>query len=408
MTMRALEAAELLRAQRIDVGVLHVPTIKPLDEATIIREASEDRASGRRRGEPHCDRRAGRSCRGGADACGRAPGFQPDRLPDEFLDAGALPTLHDRYGISTLAMAEKHQAVGVRVTTAGFIGLGAMGLPMARNLVAARGAGPRLRHAPSRDRGARRSRRRGGFLGQRGGGGCRPAGADGRQCRAGRTSAVRRWSAGGIATRQHRRADGHLPAGFGRKTVRTRAVSRPPLPQLAGFRRRGGGQKRDADDHGGGPSATFAAAKPVLQALGDKIFHVGERPGQGAVVKTVNQLLCGVHIAVVAEAFSLAARVGVDLKVMLEILGGSSASSWMLKDRGPRMLEANPEVTSAVDIFVKDLGIVLEAGRETKAPLPLAALAHQLFLATSGRGDGAADDSQVIRSYFALNGQLPP
>jgi 3-hydroxyisobutyrate dehydrogenase len=157
-----------------------------------------------------------------------------------------------------------------------------------------------------------------------------------------------------------------------------------------------------------GPSATFAAAKPVLEALGDRIFHVGERPGQGAVVKTVNQLLCGVHIAVVAEAFSLAARVGVDLNVMLQILSGSSASSWMLKDRGPRMLQANPEVTSAVDIFVKDLGIVLEAGRETRAALPLAALAHQLFLATSGRGDGAADDSQVIRSYFAMNGQPPP
>lgn len=157
-----------------------------------------------------------------------------------------------------------------------------------------------------------------------------------------------------------------------------------------------------------GPSATFAAAKPVLEALGDKIFHVGERPGQGAVVKTVNQLLCGVHIAVVAEAFSLAAHVGVDLNVMLKILGGSSASSWMLNDRGPRMLQADPEVTSAVDIFVKDLGIVLEAGRETKAALPFAALAHQLFLATSGRGDGAADDSQVIRSYFALNGQPPP
>jgi L-threonate 2-dehydrogenase len=89
---------------------------------------------------------------------------------------------------------------------------------------------------------------------------------------------------------------------------------------------------------------------------------------------------------------------------MLDILGGSSASSWMLKDRGPRMLQADPEVTSAVDIFVKDLGIVLEAGREAKAALPLAALAHQLFLAVSGRGDGAADDSQVIRTYHAMSG----
>ncbi|WP_114947889.1 NAD(P)-dependent oxidoreductase [Microvirga calopogonii] len=151
------------------------------------------------------------------------------------------------------------------------------------------------------------------------------------------------------------------------------------------------------------PRNTFDLVKPVFEALGDKVFHVGERPGQGAMVKTVNQLLCGVHIAVAAEAFSLAGKVGVDLNVMLEILSGSSASSWMLKDRGPRMLQDEPPMTSAVDIFVKDLGIVLEAGQDAKAALPLAALAHQMFLAVSGQGDGQADDSQVIRAYNALN-----
>jgi putative dehydrogenase len=152
------------------------------------------------------------------------------------------------------------------------------------------------------------------------------------------------------------------------------------------------------------PKATFDAIKPVLTAMGEKVFHVGESPGQGAMVKTVNQLFCGVHIAVAAEAFSLAAKVGVDMRILLEIVSGSAASSWMLKDRGPRMLQEEPEVTSAVDIFVKDLGIVLQAGRDTKAALPLAAVAHQMFLATSGRGDGNADDSQVIRAYKALNG----
>jgi putative dehydrogenase len=150
---------------------------------------------------------------------------------------------------------------------------------------------------------------------------------------------------------------------------------------------------------------TFEAVKPVFEDIGQRIFHVGERAGQGATVKAVNQLLCGVHIAVVAEAFALAAKVGVDLDVLLEIMGGSAASSWMLKDRGPRMLQAQPEVSSAVDIFVKDLGIVLEAGRDAKAALPIAAVAHQLFLATSGRGEGRVDDSQVIRSYYALNGR---
>ena len=152
------------------------------------------------------------------------------------------------------------------------------------------------------------------------------------------------------------------------------------------------------------PQETFDAARPVLAALGDKIFHVGDRPGQGAMVKAVNQLLCGVHIAVAAEGFSLAAKVGVDLDLVLKILSGSSASSWMLKDRGPRMLQPEPEVTSAVDIFVKDLGLVLEAGADSKAALPLAALARQMFLSVSGRGDGRCDDSQVIRAYRALNG----
>lgn len=151
------------------------------------------------------------------------------------------------------------------------------------------------------------------------------------------------------------------------------------------------------------PAETFAAARPVLEALGDKLFHVGERPGQGAMVKTVNQLLCGVHIAAAAEAFSLAAKAGLDGAQLLEILGGSAASSWMLKDRGPRMLQDDPAVASAVDIFVKDLGIVLDAGRGTRAALPLAAAAHQMFLAASGLGHGAEDDSQVLAAYRALN-----
>lgn len=152
------------------------------------------------------------------------------------------------------------------------------------------------------------------------------------------------------------------------------------------------------------PSETFAAVRPLLDAMGGKVAHVGEKPGQGAVVKSVNQLLCGVHIAAAAEALALAAKLGIDKAAVLEIVGGSAASSWMLRDRGPRMLEAEPEVRSAVDIFVKDLGIVMEAGRDAKAALPLAALAHQLFLAASGQGHGRADDSQVIRTYSQLNG----
>ncbi len=151
------------------------------------------------------------------------------------------------------------------------------------------------------------------------------------------------------------------------------------------------------------PQELFALIRPVLSAMGSKLYHVGEQPGQGAVVKSINQLLCGVHLAAAAEALSLGSKVGLDNSVLLEIIGGSAASSWMLRDRGPRMLEVDPAITSAVDIFVKDLGIVMEAGRDAKTALPLAAMAHQLFLSVSGAGDGAADDSQVIRAYKRIN-----
>jgi 3-hydroxyisobutyrate dehydrogenase len=153
-----------------------------------------------------------------------------------------------------------------------------------------------------------------------------------------------------------------------------------------------------------GPDAVLDQARAVLEPLGDKLYHVGQKAGDGAMVKTINQLLCGVHIAVVAEAFAMAEKAGLDTGMLLKILGQSAAGSWMLNNRGPRMVQAEPEVTSAVDIFVKDLSLVLDAGRAGKVALPLAAQAHQMFLAASGAGHGRADDSQVIRAYRALNG----
>lgn len=152
----------------------------------------------------------------------------------------------------------------------------------------------------------------------------------------------------------------------------------------------------------GAPQAVFAAAEPILSVMGSRLYHVGEKAGDGAMVKTINQLLCGVHIAAAAEALALGERAGLDTKLLLEIYGSSAAGSWMLGNRGPRMLEEEPQVTSAVDIFVKDLGIVLDAGHSTRAPLFLAAAAHQLFLAASGMGLGKADDSKVIEAYRAL------
>ena len=150
------------------------------------------------------------------------------------------------------------------------------------------------------------------------------------------------------------------------------------------------------------PKAVFDRAKPLLSAMGSNLYHLGEMAGQGAAMKTVNQLLAGIHIAAAAEGMALAEREGIDPALALEILSGSAASSWMLKHRGPRMVADDGQVTSAVDIFVKDLGLVLDAGRAAKMGLPLAAAAHQLFIAASGMGLGGRDDSQVIETYRAL------
>ncbi len=153
-----------------------------------------------------------------------------------------------------------------------------------------------------------------------------------------------------------------------------------------------------------GEAAVLGRARPALDAVAGRVFDCGREAGQGSTAKMINQLLCGVHIAAAAEAMQLAERAGVSAETMLEIVGVSAGNSWMWGDRGPRMMQADPPVTSAVDIFVKDLGIVLDEGRRMRSGLPLSAAAMQMFLAASGLGFGAADDSQVIRAYRAMNG----
>lgn len=153
----------------------------------------------------------------------------------------------------------------------------------------------------------------------------------------------------------------------------------------------------------GGPSEWLEAARPVLQVCGSRIFHMGEAAGAGSTMKMINQLLCGVHIAVAAEAMHLAENAGLSLNQVLEIVGVSAGNSWMWGNRGPRMVQEEPPVTSAVDIFVKDLGIVADEARRLKTGVPLASVALQMFLATSGQGHGLADDSQVIRAYRRMS-----
>lgn len=142
-------------------------------------------------------------------------------------------------------------------------------------------------------------------------------------------------------------------------------------------------------------------ARPVLQLLASTLTVVGTRPGDGQALKTVNQLLCGVHIAAAAEALALADALGLDQATTLKALEAGAAGSFMLSNRGPRILAAysedGAEVLSRLDIFVKDMGIVGRATRAAGLPSPLAAAAEQLYLLGQAQGLGAADDSAVIR-----------
>ncbi len=156
-----------------------------------------------------------------------------------------------------------------------------------------------------------------------------------------------------------------------------------------------------------GDAPSLERCRPLFDILGQAIFEVGDRPGQGAAMKAVNQLLCGVHIAAAAEALALAEKSGIDRQIALRLVQGSAASSWMLRDRGPRMIEPPGDVTSAIDIFCKDLGIVCDAASSSRAYTPLAHSAHQLFVATAEGGEGRLDDSQLIRTYRRLNGCDP-
>ncbi|MBG6180499.1 NAD(P)-dependent oxidoreductase [Arthrobacter sp. CAN_A1] len=141
-------------------------------------------------------------------------------------------------------------------------------------------------------------------------------------------------------------------------------------------------------------------ARPVLERLASTLTVVGNNAGDGQAMKTVNQLLCGVHIAAAAEALALADALGLDQQLALAALETGAASSFMLSNRGPRMIEGydgNAEVLSRLDIFVKDLGIVGTAARGAGLAAPVAAAAEQLFLLGQTQGLGPADDSAVIK-----------
>ena len=159
---------------------------------------------------------------------------------------------------------------------------------------------------------------------------------------------------------------------------------------------------------GAGPPAAFDRADAVLGAIAANVYRLSQRVGDGSRMKMINQLLAGVHIVAACEAMALASRAGIDLQSVYDIISKSAGFSWMFGDRVPHILAGDYSPKSAVDIFVKDLGIVLDTGRALDFPLPLTSAAHQLFLAAKALGHGKADDSSVVKVYQELSGIALP
>lgn len=157
-----------------------------------------------------------------------------------------------------------------------------------------------------------------------------------------------------------------------------------------------------------GSEAAFERAGPVLDAVSGKVWRLGDAAGAGSTMKMVNQLLAGVHIATAAEAMALAIRAGADPQTVFDVITTSAGNSWMFQNRVPHILAGDDTPHSSVNIFVKDLGIVLDGARAMSFPLPLAAAAHQLFLAAAAAGHGGRDDAFVIRVWEALAGITLP
>ena len=152
-----------------------------------------------------------------------------------------------------------------------------------------------------------------------------------------------------------------------------------------------------------GKPAAYTRCGTILADMAKNVYKLGDRAGPGSTVKIVNQLLAGVHIAAGAEAMALGIRAGADPAQLYEVITHSAGNSWMFENRMAHVLAGDYTPLSAVDIFVKDLGIVLDTARASKFPLPLASTAHQMFMQASSAGHGREDDAAVIKIFPGID-----
>lgn len=279
-----------------------------------------------------------------------------------------------------------------------FIGIGAIGLPMAEQLLAAgfevTGVDPypdQRARAASRGVPAEETP-------------VSAAQADVVVCMVATPEQLRTAALGAEGVLQHMREGSALVvmSTVGPRAVREVADAAPPTVRVLDVPVTGGVTRAVTGElslFASGDPATIEDVRPVLDALG-ALIDCGPEIGQGQSYKAVNQLLCSVHIVAAAEALAFAEELGLDPRKVLPAVAGGAGGSWMLSDRGPRMLQGpDAEVTSTIGIFVKDSTLVQDIADEIGFDAPMVTAAQAKYRAAQEAGWERQDDSQVIRTY---------
>ena len=157
-----------------------------------------------------------------------------------------------------------------------------------------------------------------------------------------------------------------------------------------------------------GTADAFAAARPVLDSIAETVFELGDEAGAGSAMKAVNQLLAGVHIATMAEALTFGMTQGVSPEKFVEVISKCAGTSWMLENRAPHIVAGDYTPHSSVNIWPKDLGIVLDIAKSAQFSAPITAAALQQFVAAAGMGHGWEDDAAVAKVYARNAGLTLP
>ncbi len=216
----------------------------------------------------------------------------------------------------------------------------------------------------------------------------------------GRNGAAPRMARGSVVV-----ASATVPPAYAEYLGQRLAPARNPLDRRPGQRRRRARGERAAVDHGlrleGSRSGRRSRCSMPSRS---RCTAWASTPGMGSKVKMINQLLAGVHIASACEAMALGIRAGVDPNVLYEVISNSAGASWMFQNRVPHILAGDYTPLSAVNIFVKDLGIVLDSAKKLTFPLPITATAHQMYLMAGAAGHGMEDDSAVVKVFQHLSG----